>query len=557
MRRFAALIAPLLLAGAAKADLDAETKAKLDAAFAPWNKPDQPGGVAGVMKDGKLVYAKGFGLASLEFRAPLTADSVIDIGSVSKHFTSTALLLLEDQGKLKLSDDIRVHIPELPEMPQVVTLRHMLTHTSGLRDYFTLFALAGWEAQSPLKESEVLEMAKRQRGLNFPPGTGWSYSNTNYVLAAIVVERTAKQPFAEFVKENIFSRLGMTSTRFDSDVSAVVPGRVPSYRQTGTVWTRLNPLDVPIGDGALLTTINDFAKWDEALRTNKLGLKAPGHLARLSAPAVVPNVPVQYGLGLMSDKFEGLSRIQHGGDWLGFNAQYSILPDKRLSVFTFGNDGTQLGKSLNTEALKVLAGSQQPAAPAGETAERPWTSELFAKVSGNWSLKLPNGVLTAKVFVQNGARVMQADGQPAVPIFSASDEMFFVKAAPIKIVKVKADEKGVWTEARLEQEVGGSTVKVEMTRAEPLKATKEQAEAIAGKYFSPELKVVYVVRASGTGVLVTLGSQNPAPVMMDSPTSGSIGMLKMSFKLGANGRAESMTVDAGRASGLVFERLRD
>src|SRR5215475_5060328 len=186
--------------------------AKVDAVFAQYEKADSPGCALGVIKDGKLLYARGYGMANLEHNIPNGPKMAYDIGSTSKQFTAASILLLAQQGKLSLDDDARKHIPELPAYLKPITIRHLLHHTSWLRDYLTLFSLAGMNFDDTTTEKDALDIIVRQKGLNFTPGDEWLYSNSGYFLLSVVIKRASGKSFAEFAKENIFDPLGMKHT---------------------------------------------------------------------------------------------------------------------------------------------------------------------------------------------------------------------------------------------------------------------------------------------------------------------------------------------------------
>ncbi|MGB6744973.1 MAG: serine hydrolase domain-containing protein, partial [Terracidiphilus sp.] len=199
---------------------------QVDQIFAAYDQAKSPGCSLGVMRDGKFVYRRSYGAASLELGVPLSPQSVFYVGSVSKQFTAASVVLAAEQGFLSLDDDVRKYIPELPDYGHTITLRQMLHQTSGLRDFFDLLYFSGLDASEFNSPGEILKLIERQKGLNNAPGDEWVYSNTNYFLLGIVLERATRKTLAEFAAENIFQPLGMTHTRFYDDASVVVPGRV-------------------------------------------------------------------------------------------------------------------------------------------------------------------------------------------------------------------------------------------------------------------------------------------------------------------------------------------
>src|SRR5262245_41692285 len=239
-------------------------KARVDAVFAQFDKPDSPGCALGVIKDGKLVYSRGYGMANLEHGIPNSPKLVYDIGSTSKQFTAASILLLAKQGKLSLDDEARKYIPELPAYQWPITIRHLIHHTSGLRDYLTLFSLAGVNFDDTTTEKDALEIILRQKGLNFAPGDEWLYSNSGYFLLSIIIKRASGKSFAEFAKENIFDPLGMTHTLILDNHKRIVPMRAVGYSPNprGGFQTEMSNFE-QTGDGAVQTSIEDLLLWDQ------------------------------------------------------------------------------------------------------------------------------------------------------------------------------------------------------------------------------------------------------------------------------------------------------
>src|SRR5687767_10141619 len=251
---------------------DTSAAARTDRIFAQWDRSDSPGCAVGVFRDGRIAYARGYGMANLELGVALSPQSVLDIGSTSKQFTAMAIVLLARQGKLSLDDDIRKHIPELPAYGKTVTIRHILTHTSGLRDYLTLWYLAGIADADFTTEAEALEIIARQKVLNFAPGEQRLYSNSGFFLASVLVERASGKSLAQFAEEHIFRPLGMRHTRFNNDHTSIIPGRATGYarRDGGGYSTSMSDFE-QIGDGGVLTSVEDLQRWDENFYTGQVG----------------------------------------------------------------------------------------------------------------------------------------------------------------------------------------------------------------------------------------------------------------------------------------------
>ncbi len=334
-----ALGAAMILAGSAftapcaiAADDPAERK-KVDEVFADVARPESPGCALAVARDGKIIYAKGYGLANIEEGVAITPKTVFDIGSTSKQFTAASILLLEQQGKLSVNDDVRKYIPELPNYGHKITLLNLLNHTSGLRDYLALFELAGVNIDSVTTDDDALGAIIRQKNLNFEPGTEWLYSNTGFFLLSVVVKRVSGQSLPEFAAANIFEPLGMTQTLYRDQHASIVPGRALAYdpKEHGDGFTIDVSYFEQTGDGAVHTSVEDLLKWDDNFYSAKVGGKS--FLAELQEQGKLNGGKVlDYAKGLFVHDYRGLHTVEHGGSWGGYRAQLLRFPEQHFSV---------------------------------------------------------------------------------------------------------------------------------------------------------------------------------------------------------------------------------
>ena len=311
---------------------------QVDQIFAPFNRPGSPGCSLGVIRDGAFVYRKSYGQASLELNVLLSPESVFYVGSISKQFTAASVVLAAEQGSLSLDDDVRKYIPDLPDYGHKITLRQMLNQTSGLRDFFSLIYFSGRDPADFNSPAEILKLIESQRGLNNTPGDEWVYSNSNYFLLGIVLERATRKTLAQFAEENIFRPLGMTHTRFYDDASAVVPGRVPAYYpdENGKFLVGWSTTYSIVGGGGLMTTVDDLLKWDDNFYSNRLG---KGTLLKELETAGVLNNGKQtmYGMGLMLENYRGLPVVEHDGSLFGYRADMLRFPAQKFSVICLCN----------------------------------------------------------------------------------------------------------------------------------------------------------------------------------------------------------------------------
>ncbi len=310
--------------------------AKVDAVFARWTSKT-PGCAVGVAQDGKAVLEKAYGMADLEHDVPNAADTIFEAGSVSKQFTAAAVLLLARDGKLSLDDQARKYVPELPDYGKPLTIRHLLTHTSGLRDWGEIEAIAGWPRTSrAYTHAHVLDIVSRQGSLNFEPGTWWSYCNTGYNLAAIIVSRVSGVPFAEFCRTRIFEPLGMTRTSWRDDFRRIVKGRAIAYSETKDTYRQNMPFENVHGNGGLLTTVGDLLKWNENAVTQKVG-DADFLREQLQPGTFTDGKPHDYAMGLYIRTFAGVPEVGHSGLTAGYRAYLARFPKQHVSVAVLCN----------------------------------------------------------------------------------------------------------------------------------------------------------------------------------------------------------------------------
>ncbi len=315
-----------------------QTSAAVDEVFADYAVPNSPGCALAIARDGKLIYAKGYGSANLEQSSPITPDSVFDIGSTSKQFSAASILLLEKQGKLSINDDVRKYIPELPDYGKKITILNLLNHTSGLRDYLTLFELSGVNVDSVTTDDEALALVVRQKALDFDPGSEWLYSNTGFFLLSVIVKRVSGQTLREFAAENIFHPLGMSHTLYRDSHTLLVPNRALAYdpvKKSSSFTLNVSYFE-QTGDGAVHTTVGDLLKWDENFYSAQVGGKP--FLAELQTEGVLTNgKKVGYAKGLSISHYRGLPTVRHGGSWGGYRAELLRFPEQHFSVVCLCN----------------------------------------------------------------------------------------------------------------------------------------------------------------------------------------------------------------------------
>lgn len=321
------------------APVAAQTKetAAVDRVFARWNTDETPGCAVAVGKDGRTVLARAYGMADLERGVRNTPATIFEAGSVSKQFTAAAAIILANQGKLSLDDDVRRYIPELPDYGTPITIRHLIHHTSGLRDWGVVASVAGWpRTRRAHTNAHALDIITRQRALNYEPGKEYSYTNSGYTLLTLIVERVTGESLPEFTRRTFFEPLGMKNTSWRDDFTRIVPGRAMAYRAGQNGFSILMPIEDVYGHAALLTTVEDLLLWNENLETGKVGgqkfVEEMHRVGRLN-----DGEEITYAGGIRLMQYRGTLEVNHSGSTGGYQTYLTRFPEQRLSIAVLCN----------------------------------------------------------------------------------------------------------------------------------------------------------------------------------------------------------------------------
>jgi CubicO group peptidase (beta-lactamase class C family) len=337
---------------------------EVDSVFAQYDRKDSPGCALGVFQGGKIMYERGYGMASLEHDVPIAAETVFYVGSVSKQFTAFAAALAMQKGRLSVDDSIRKWLPELPAYADDITIRHLLHHTSGLRDYNTLLSIAGRRGDEAYDNPTVLRMTARQKGLNFPPGTEYLYSNTGYTLLATIVERATKTPFAAFADAEIFKPLGMSVTHYHTDTTRLVKWRAMAYDLAQGGFAFDTPSNERAGAGGVYTNVRDLLGWDENFYTGAVGGRQV--IEQVQTPGSLKDgKPLTYAWGLTIGRYRAANIVEHSGSLGGYRAHTLRFPQHHASMVALCNlASANPGSLLRRVADVVLKDKFTAPAPA-------------------------------------------------------------------------------------------------------------------------------------------------------------------------------------------------
>ncbi|MFT3881129.1 MAG: enterochelin esterase [Gemmatales bacterium] len=392
---------------------------KIDDIFARWNKTNSPGVVVAVIRDGKMVYQRGYGMANLELDTPLNPNSVFYIASTSKQFTAACIALLARQGKISLDDDVRKYIKELPNYGRPITIRHLIHHTSGLRDYLSVNAISG-RTTAGITTDDAVRMIVKQKELNALPGEEYLYTNSGYVLMSAIIERVTGKPLRQYAQENIFQPLGMTHSVFRDDRGMIIKRRVVGYSSASDGSFRTSdPDNETTGSGNLWTTVGDLLLWDQNFYQNKLG---DGLIEQLLTPGTLQDGHrLNYAYGLHVEKHRGLPVVRHSGAFAGFRSEMVRFPEQRLTVICLANLSSISPGDLAPQVADLfLAGSyvKEPTKPSAVNLSQ----ETLASYAGTY--RDPRDGDLWKFVLSGNSLKMERSGLLGVPLVATGEKTF-------------------------------------------------------------------------------------------------------------------------------------
>jgi CubicO group peptidase (beta-lactamase class C family) len=523
--------------------------------FQKWAQPDSPGCSVGISRNGQLVYERGFGMSNLELRVPIAPTTAFEAASISKQFTAMSIMLLVQRGRISLDDAVQKYLPELPVYEHPLTIRHLLNHTSGLRDAFLLFELSAPEDEFGDRNDIIVKQLARQRSLNYQPGTESQYNNGGYVLLATIVKRVSGQPLAAFTNANIFTPLGMRGTAFQDDPTLLIPNRASNYVRDGGSWRLVPPGRQPgaVGNSGMWTTTRDLLQWAKNLADAKVGSKEL--LAQMQTPTpVAKSEGINWGLGFEISEHRGATFVGHGGGDRGIDNYVAYYPQPQLAIAVLCNtDGT-----ASRHLTQQIADLYLPAPPSGPAIENPAPSRPAialtpAQLEGKAGLYRETGGDTfVRTFVRDGelrGALGTGTGESFLlaPLtetrFNIMGSRFFFEFAPAgraTVLRSFADAAQTGT----------------FDRVEPVTLTSAQLRAYAGVYASAELDAAWTIAEHGSALVIRRSGNGDAivePIATDVFTT--IGDY-MRFTRDARGAITGFTLVASGAKGLRFERVQ-
>jgi len=530
--------------------IDDESASRIHALFAQVDLPGSPGAALAVARGGEIIYANGYGYANLEYDIPNTPWTIFHVASVSKQFTAFSVAMLAEQGKISLDDDIHTYIPELPDFGKKITLKHLVYHTSGIRDQWELLAIAGWRLDDVITMDHIMKMLTHQRELNFNPGDEHMYCNSGYTLLAEVVARVTGTSFREWTQKNIFEPLGMTNTHFHDDHEMIVKNRAYSYSKTDDGFAKSVLSYANVGATSLFTTAEDLTKWTRNFSEKKVG--GPAVIEQMLERGVLNNgTELQYAFGLFIEDHRGQRTVGHSGGDAGFRSHVVMFPDQDLSVVVLSNFGSfdPSGTALKVADI-LLEDMLEPVEE--EAAAQPVEVDpaVLERLAGTYAIEsFPAFTFSA----EDGKLWLEVTGQGKFELEPRSEMEYFLAIAQAKVV-FTPDADGSVNNVT----VGMGGRELTGRRIHPAALSDEQLSAYVGDYYSPELRTTYSIVVEDGG-LVAKHQRHPDSKLVAAEPDKFSGtqwwFSNLAFQRDDRGDVTGFLLTGGRVRNLRFDRV--
>lgn len=543
MKDFKLLFLALLLSQFSFGQTWQDTLAMVDKTLNQY-KAANPGCQLSISRNGQIIYSKAVGMADLERNIPLTTNSILEAGSVSKQFTAAAILLLEQQGKLSLNDDVRKYIPELPDYGNPIKLHHMLHHTSGLRDWGVVAAFTGWERGTKFyTNDDALEILTRQKHLNNKPGDKFIYSNSNFNLFAIIVQRVSGLSLATFTKKYIFETAGMTHTQWRDDPNRIVSNRAIAYVKTDSSYETDMPNEYVYGNGGLLTTTEDLLKWNDFYQHGRLG--TPSLFSKqIQTELLNDGKENNYAAGLFIKKVMGWDNISHGGATAGYRCYLETYPELNISIAVLSNTPQFGVGGISDRVSKIFVTDKTPKAKEIENRKEEPSIILSAEKLKTFAgaYKFDKAPALFHLIVKDSSLILD-DGLTLKTI--SENKLIYGK-----YIFVFKGDKGIYVN-------GANNDTMHFTKLTDNILSTKELSVYEGKYFSPETNSGASINQKDGKLMIRLNSNVEYTLM---PTFKDVFIVENTgteLKIIRNSQHKitSFTLNSERALNVEFEKI--
>ena len=517
---------------------------------------DVPGAVIGVVENGKMVYSQAYGKANLTHDLDFKLNTPTNIGSVSKQFTAYAILLLEQRGSLSTDDDVRDHIPELPDFGEVITLNNLLNHTNGYREVYNLMPMKGWYGEDNLLRSEVINTIKNQKELQAPPNTEFNYNNSAFIMLAEIVERKTDTLFPLWMKHNVFDPLGMINSYVRQDPSQIIPKASQGYSTGENGFVESGDLSAAYGAGGIYTTPEDLAKWLSNFNEPVLGSKAL--IQKMVTPRVLKNGDtLDYGFGIGVGEYRGLKRYSHGGADIAHRAMLTYFPEINSGVITLSNNAsfsTGLANDLVDLYFEDRLEKEDTEEAEDDSENEDGTYTVSEEILANYvgKFKLESLGMIMEYILEEGSLISKVSGQSDLNLTAKTDSTFTYSGIDATAL-FKKDADGNVNLVIHSQ--GGEDYELE--RLPPYEASLSELTEYSGKYFSKELETFYTIKLKDSTLIAKLRNFEDIELNTaekDNFSADAFFIQEMVFNRDEQGAINGFEISNGRTKGVSFEK---
>lgn len=533
-----------------KAEME-PVEARVDKVFAEWDKWDSPGAALAVLKEGRIIYKRGYGCAQLEYNIPITPATIFHVASVSKQFTAFAAAMLASQGKLSLNDDIHKYLSDIPDFGKTITLKNLIFHTSGLRDQWEALSIAGWRLDDVITKDHILKMVRSQKELNFAPGDEYLYCNTGYTLLAEIVARSTGQSFPQWTAENIFKPLGMSNTHFHDDHEMIVKNMAYSYgskKEGGFKKSILSYANV--GATSLFTTAEDLCRWMQNFKDARVG--GPEVIRQVQEQGVLNNgKTLDYAFGLSIAEHRGLRTVGHSGGDAGYRSHVVMFPAQDFGVAVLSNLGSVAPGQLALKVADVYLADKMTPEESKSPSIKPVKVDtaVLDEYAGKYELRIGRFL----ILTREGDQLMgEFPGDEKVELIPESESRFSIKEADGSLTFERDKDRRI---TGFVFASGARTIPAKKLTPPVLRA--DALAEFTGDYHSPELQTTYSLFIKD-GQLTAGHPRNPdthlEPSDIDQFSGDNWWFGKVRFERDENKKIEGFVLSGSRVRGLHFIR---
>jgi len=512
---------------------------KVDAVFSEYDKTNSPGCALAILKDGKIIYKRGYGMSNMEYNIAISPSSIFHVASISKQFTAAAITMLSLEGKLSLEDDIRKYIPEAPDFGHTITINHLIHHTSGLRDQWDLQGLAGWREDDLITEKDIMDMLARQKALNFLPGDEYTYCNTGYTLLGVIVRKITGVSLRAYADSVFFKPLGMTNTHFHSDHAEITPNRTSAYQKDEKgIWKISIPVFDTYGATSLFTTVEDLAKWDENFYSMKIG--GINFINTMQVIGVLNDKTAQnYASGLVIQSYHGYKVVEHGGADAGYRSYILRFPEQHFSVVMLANLANINSRSISYKVADIFLKDKSSKDQFGNfkidsLIVKGWTGDYIDMTTKS---TLTMNYQNEKLSIGNTALIPTSNlifndpNGTAAYVFGGDS------------VNAKCTKTATGQRIRTFEKVKKITL------------TPKQLQEYKGSFYSPELDTKYTVTTNDSSLMVKI-PRNEASSFSPYIKDTFLGDFVLQFSRDKQNKINGFFLTTGRTRNLYFEKLK-